>query len=327
METGKDPAQLHFEAARRKAFWNEIGRLLSGRSNRLLSWGDVQEELHLNEFSEREVVPVPLDRIVGSVGRYREFDRAFMPKLDSTGPRWRSVASAHFGDISLPPITLYQVDRTYFVVDGHHRVSVARELGRAYVDARVIEARARVPVSTNLDADSLQIAGEHTRFLERTRLDILRSEQNVEFTTFGAYEWALEHIALHRQAMSEERGRMVTQDEAVVDWYDHIYLPLVRIIREKDILAEFPRRTEADLFLWILDHQHELAERCGPDVSQERAAEHLTQRYDVHPVKRFVQAARERVAGPACASLVDHERGHPGAAMDDGNPSPSDEQE
>jgi hypothetical protein len=313
METGIDPTQLHFEAARRQAFWNEIGRLLSGRSNRLLSWRDVQEQLHLSEFVEREIVPVPLDRIVGSVGRYREFDRAFMPKLDSTGPRWRSIASAYFDDVRLPPITLYKVGDTYFVIDGHHRVSVARELGRAYVDARVIEARARVPVSTNLDADSLQIAGEHTRFLEGTRLDVLRPEQNVEFTTIGAYEWVLEHIAAHRRAMSQEQRREVAQDEAVVDWYDCVYLPIVRIIREKDMLDEFPRRTEADLFLWIVDHQHDLVERCGPGVSQERAAEHLTHRYTVQPIRRVVRAAREWVAGPACGPLVDEGSGGSGA--------------
>jgi hypothetical protein len=325
METGKDQTQQHFEAARRRAFWNEIRRLLSGRSNRLLSWQDVEEELHLSDFVDREVVSVPLDRIVGSVGRYREFDRAFMPKLDSTAPRWRSIARAYFDEVRLPPITLYKVEDIYFVVDGHHRVSVARELGRAFVDARVIEAGAKVPVSTNLDAEGLQIAGEYTHFLECTRLSALRPEQNVEFTTVGAYDWALEHMAVHRHAMSQAQRREVTQDEAVEDWYDHIYLPVVRIIREKEMLAEFPRRTEADLFLWIVDHQQDLVERCGPGVSQERAAEHLAYRYTVQPIKRVVRAAREWVAGPACPPLVEREPGRFGAWKNDENLSPSDD--
>jgi hypothetical protein len=305
METGKDRTQLHFEAARRRAFWNHIRRLLSGRSNRLLSWRDVQERLHLSDFVDPQVVSVPLHRIVGSVGRYREFDRAFMPLLDSTAPRWRSIARAYFDHVRLPPVTLYKVADNYFVVDGHHRVSVARELDHAYVDAKVIEAEARVPVSTTLDAGGLQIAGEYTSFLEGTRLDVLRPEQNVEFTTVGAYDWALRHIGIHRRVMGQEQGREVTQDEAVADWYDRVYLPIVRIIREKDMFAEFPRRTEADLFLWIVDHQHDLAERCGPGVSPEQAAEHLAHRYTTQPVKRFVWAAREWVAGPACGPLVD----------------------
>jgi hypothetical protein len=325
METGKDPTQQHFEAARRRAFWNEIGRLLSGRSNRLLSWQDVQEELHLSDFVAREVLSVPLDRIVGSVGRYREFDRTFMPKLNSTAPRWRSIVSAYFDEVSLPPVTLYKVGDAYFVIDGHHRVSVARELGRAYVDAKVIEAEARVPVSTNLDAEGLQLAGEYTRFLERTRLDAVRPEQNVEFTTVGAYEWALEHMAVHRHAMSQAQRREVTQDEAVADWYDHIYLPVVHVIREKGVLAKFPRRTEADLFLWIVDHQQDLVERCGPGVSQERAADHLAYRHTVQLTKRVVRAAREWVAGPACPPLVEREPGRFGASRNDDNLSPSDD--
>jgi hypothetical protein len=307
MEAGKDLTQRHFEAARRKAFWNEVAGFLNRRSNRLLSWRDVEEELHLGPLVDREVVTVPLDRIVGSVGRYNEFDRAFMPKLDSTAPRWRSVAGAYLNGVSLPPVTLYRVGDIYFVVDGHHRVSVARELGRAAVDAKVIEAEVRVPVTASLDADSLELAAEHLRFLERTRLDVLRPEQSVEFTTVGAYEWALDHIALHRQAMMEEQHRVVTQDEAMEDWYDHVYLPIVRIIREKDMLAEFPGRTEADLFLWIVDHQHDLAEQCGPGVSEERAAEHLAHRYPAQPVKRLVRAVQEWVVGPVCGPLVDED--------------------
>jgi hypothetical protein len=313
MDTGKDPTELHFDAARRKAFWNEIRRFLDGRANQLLAWRDVQDQLHVSDFIDREVDSVPLDRIVGSVGRYHEFDRAFMPKLNSTAPRWRSVASAYLDGVSLPPVTLYKAGDNYFVIDGHHRVSVAQELGRAYVDARVIEAVTRFPVTTDLDADSLQLAGERTRFLEDTRLDVLRPEQSVEFTTVGGYDWALQCIAHHRGEMSREQGRRVPQDETVVDWYDFVYLPVARIIRETDMLADFPRRTEADLFLWIIDHQDDLVDQCGPGVSQERAAEHLTRRHSAPPIKRLMQAAREQVLGPVCRVLLAEEPDRAGA--------------
>jgi hypothetical protein len=307
METGKDSTQRHFEAARRKAFWNSIRQFLNGRSNQLLSWRDVEAELHPRDFFDQKVVSVPLERIVGSVGRYREFDRAFMPRLDSTAPRWRSVAGAYLDGVRLPPITLYRVGDIYFVVDGHHRVSVARELGRASVDAQVIEAETRVSVTTDLDADGLEIAGQQTRFLERTRLDVLRPEQDVTFTTVGAFEWALGHIALHRQAMTLEKQRVVTQDEAVVDWYDQVYLPIVRIVRETGLLAQFPDRTEGDLFLWIVDHQRDLSQRCGLSVSKERAAEHLAYRRAVQPFERLSRAAQEWFSGPACELLVHEE--------------------
>jgi uncharacterized ParB-like nuclease family protein len=315
METAKAPTERHFEAARRKAFWNGIRQFLSGRSNKLLSWRDVEAELHPSDFVDQKVASVPLDRIVGSVGRYREFDRAFMPKLDSTAPRWRSIASAYLDRVRLPPITVYKVGNAYFVVDGHHRVSVAKELGRTSVDAHVIEAETRVPVSTDLDGDGLQIAGEHMRFLECTQLDVLRPQQSVRFTTVGAFDWALQHIALHREAMSRVAQRVVTQDEAVLDWFDRVYLPLVRIVRETGLLDQFPARTEADMFLWIVDHQRDLSVQCGPGVGREAAAEHLAYRHSVQPLSRVVRAVREWVAGPAC-ELLAYEEAAPSSATD-----------
>ena len=302
-----DPTQAHFDAARRKAFWSEVGRFISGRGRELLSWQDVEDSLNPSDFADRERVSVPLDAVVGSVGRYQEFDRAFMPKLDSTAQRWRSVASAYLDHVTLPPVTLYKLGEAYFVVDGHHRVSVAREMGQAFIDANVIEAETKVRVTTSLDAESLQLAGEHTRFLECTRLDTLRPEQRVEFTTLGAYDWALEHILNHWRRLSQERGRAVTQDEAAEDWYDEVYLPMARIIRDRGMLAEFPHRTEADLFLWIVDHQHNLVESCGPGVTQELAAEHLAYRYTIQPLRRLVRAAKEWATGPVCSMVVDPE--------------------
>jgi hypothetical protein len=303
----RDPTQAHFDAARRKAFWSEVGRLITGRRRELLAWQDVEDSLHPSDFADRERLPVPLDAVVGSVGRYQEFDRAFMPKLDSTAQRWRSVASAYLDHVILPPVTLYKVGEAYFVVDGHHRVSVAREMGKAFIDANVIEAETRVRVTASLDAESLQLAGEYTRFLERTRLDLLRPEQRVEFTTVGAYDWALGHILLHRRRLSQEQGRAATQDEAVADWYDEVYLPVARMIQDRQMLTDFPRRTEADLFLWIVDHQHNLVESCGPGVSQELAAKHLTYRYAIQPVRRLVRGAKEWAKGPVCSMVVDPE--------------------
>lgn len=303
METGKDQTQTDFEAARRKAFWNKLGAFLSGRPNRLISWNQVCDELDPGELIYQGVQAVPLEKIVGSVGRYQDFDRAFMPKRDNIAARWRSIASANYGNVSLPPVTLYRVGDAYFVLDGNHRVSVAQEQGRGFVDAKVIEAQVRVPVTAGLDAVDLEIKGEYTRFLERTRLDVLRPEQNVEFTIGGAYERLLEHIAVHRYTMGLEQRRSIPGDEAVCDWYDHTYLPLVRIIREMDILTEFPGRTEADLYLWIMDHKDYLREQCGPGVGSEGATAHFAGRYAAQPFKRLLQALRERIVGPACDSI------------------------
>jgi hypothetical protein len=290
-------AQVDFVTARRKAFWNEVVSFLSGRSNKLLAWDEVRHKLRVGGQIYRGLQAVPVDKIVGSVGRYRDFDRAFLPAQDRTAHRWRSIARVHYDDVSLPPVKLYQIGEVYFVLDGNHRVSVARERGMAFVDAEVVEAQARMPVEADLDADNLEIKGEYGDFLDRTRLDELRPEQRIEFTIAGGYKRLLEHIAVHRHFLGLERQRFIPPDEAVCDWYDSIYWPLVSIIRARDVLEEFPHRTEADLYLWVMDHQHYLRERFGPSVSAEQAADHFADHYTSRPVKRVLHAVQDLVTG------------------------------
>jgi len=294
---GQDQAQVDYHTARRKAFWREVFSFLGGRPNRLLSWREVCDKLGIRGQIYRGMQTIPVDRIIGSVGRYLDFDRAFLPTQGVTANRWRSIARAHYDDVSLPPVKLYKIGDAYFVLDGNHRISVARERGVAFVDAEVIEAAARVPVTAQMDAGDLEIKGEYTRFLEQTRLDELRPDQQVEFTIGGGYEQLLEHIAVHRYFMGLEQQRFIPEDEAVSDWYDNVYTPLVRITREQDVLADFPHRTEADLYLWIMDHQHYLRERFGPGVETERATEHFVDHYTTRLFRRILHAVRDLVSG------------------------------
>ncbi len=290
-------AQVDFAMARRRAFWHEIHCVLRGRVNRLLAWDEVCDKLGIRGRVYRGIQTVPVDQIIGSVGRYKDFDRVFLPRQDKTADRWRSIARAHYDEVSLPPVKLYKVGDAYFVLDGNHRVSVARERGIEFVDAELIEAESRVPITADLDADDLEIKGEYAHFLDRTRLDELRPDQQVEFTSAGAYGRALEHIAVHRYFMGIEQEHFVSEDEAVCDWYDNLYLPLVRIIRGKDVLASFPGRTEADLYLWIMDHQHYLREQFGDGVETEQAAEHFAEHYAPRLIKRVWHVVRDWVTG------------------------------
>ncbi len=285
-------AHLDFRRARLRAFLRDAWATLSGRSNRLLSWEEVRDHLHLGGQVYRGLQAVPLDQVVGSVNRYRDFDRAFLPVQEHTADRWRSISRAFYDEVSLPPVKLYKVGDAYFVMDGNHRVSVARERGQAFIDAEVIEARSRVPVEADLDADELEIKGEYAEFLERTRLDELRPDQKIELTIGGGYQRLLEHIAVHRYFMGLEQQRFIPEEEAVGDWYDNLYLPLVSIIREKGILKEFPGRTEADLYLWVMDHQHFLRERFGPGVDPEKAAKHFAHQYSTRFLGRLGRALR-----------------------------------
>jgi hypothetical protein len=249
-----------FSRARFKAFLNRIHSIISGQPTTLLSYDEVKEKLHVGGPIYRGVKTVRVDQIVGSLNRYHEFDRAFLPVEDQIAARWQNVDLAFYKDISLPPILLYKVGQVYFVVDGHHRVSVAREQGQEFIDADVRECATKVNITPDLKPEDLVVLGEKVHFLERTRLDVLRPESRVRLTITDGFDRMMEHIAVHRYFMGIDLKRDISEDEAITHWYDTVYLPIVKEIRKSKILKEFPGKTEGDLYLWVLDRQRYLSE-------------------------------------------------------------------
>jgi hypothetical protein len=273
-------AQADFTAARTKAFFRDLLALVRGRRNALLSYNEVREKLRIGGPIYRGVQTVALDRIVGSVNRYKDFDRAFLPTQAHTANRWQRVSRAWYDEVSLPPILLYQVGDIYFVVDGNHRVSVAREQGQTYIDAEVRECQVKVPVTPDLEPDDLEELGAKVRFLERSRLDQLRPQAEITVTILGGYERMLEHIAVHRYFMGLDFRRDVSENEAVEHWYDTVYQPVIQVIRESGVMGAFPRRTEADFYLWVMDHRHYLVSRGKANlVEPGRIAEEFVKLY------------------------------------------------
>lgn len=252
-----------YSRVRFKAFLNGVWATLNGRPNRLLSYDEVKEKLHVGGPIYRGMQTVRVDQIAGSLNRYHQFDRAFLPTQDDTSARWLSINRAFYQDVSLPPVVLYKVGQVYFVVDGHHRVSVAREQGQEFIDADVRECATRVNITPDLKPEDLEILGDKVHFLERTALDNLRPESRIRLTIPDGFERILEHIAVHRYFMGIDLKRDISEQEAVTHWYDTVYLPIAKIIRKSKILKDFPGKTEGDLYLWVLDHQHYLAESEG----------------------------------------------------------------
>jgi len=262
-----------FARARTKAFLRDVLAALTRRRNTLLSYDEIKQALHIGGPIYRGIRTVRVDRIVGSVNRYRDFDRAFLPAHNGIANRWQHIDRAFYEDVSLPPVVLYKVGEVYFVVDGHHRVSVAREQGQEFIEAEVRECQVKVPVGPELRPEDLEMLGARVEFLERTGLDRLRPGTRIELTIPDGYARMLEHIAVHRYFMGLDERRDISDDEAVGHWYDTVYLPIVKVIRDRDILKEFPGRTEADLYVWVLDHQNFLVEHGGDLAPPEAAAE------------------------------------------------------
>lgn len=258
-------AQDDFKEARRRAFLSELIDTVRRRPSALLSFEDVRIRLNVRAQRYLGHQTIPLDHIVGSEGRYSDFDRRFLPRNDALRGRWSSVDAAVIQSIELPPIDVYKIGDIYFVRDGNHRVSVARQQGAAFIDAYVTELTVDVPLEADLSVRDLMLKEEYSDFLEWTNLAILRPNQLIEFTEPGGYLELVRHINGHRYYMGLERKGPVDRDTAVADWYDNVYMPIVSVIREQNVLRAFPNRTEADLYRWIMDHRWYTRERTGSD--------------------------------------------------------------
>ena len=267
-------AQADFAAARTKAFFRDILALLTRQPNRLMEFDQVSKKLHIGGPIYRGVHTVRMDHIIGSIQRYQDFDRAFLPAQSHTASRWTRVNRAWYEDISLPPVLLYKVGEVYFVVDGHHRVFVAREQGADFIDAQVRECHVKVAVTADLQPEDLEFLGAQVEFLERTHLDHLRPQTPIQVTILGGYERMLEHIAVHLYFMGLDLQRDISDAEAVEHWHDTVYQPVIDILRQSDLMKTFPSRTEADFYLWVMDRHHYLITQGKTDwVEPGQAAE------------------------------------------------------
>jgi hypothetical protein len=151
----------------------------------------------------------------------------------------------------LPPIDVYKVGDGYYVIDGHHRVSVARSLGRQSINARVIEVKTRAPIGTNVDPAELLRAAEYATFLESTQLHRTRPQARLECSRLGRYDEIFKHILGHRYFLGLERGGQVPVAEAAASWFDNVYTPIADVIRKHKVLEHLPGWTEADVYVEI----------------------------------------------------------------------------
>ena len=260
---GAHEAAEAFTRARRKANLRSVLRAFGAQERPLLSYEDVRRRLHAVEGAAQVLEDVPLDAIVGSVGRYNDFTREFLPRMDSDKSRWVGVSVAMTGPRGTPPVELYRIGEAYFVRDGNHRVSVARQLGAPTIQAYVTPVHARVPLTADVDPDDLIVLAEEARFFEATGLDELRRGASMRVSVPGAFEQLREHIDVHRYFMGLDEQRDVAYAEAVAHWYDTVYLPVIEAIRSSGTLRDFPGRTETDLYLWLSEHRARLEGELG----------------------------------------------------------------
>jgi hypothetical protein len=279
-------ARRDAERVRQRAFWRQISHTLRGTKSELMPFEAVK---HLRPVAESYagVEAIPVKQIIGSVDRYRDFDHYFLPRYGLPIERWIRVRRANLEGVELPAIQVYKVGEVYFVKDGHHRVSVAREVGQSYIDAEIIELKVSIPPNATDSLKDMIIKGEYAAFLEWTALAKLKPDhREILFTVPGRYDVLMDHIRTHQYFLGQTYHRAFGWHEAVASWYDTQYLPIVEAIERHQVLRRFPGRREADLYIWIIDHQHFL-QQAGMTLSTEDAARDYTERFAPNPWWRW----------------------------------------
>lgn len=288
-----------YERARRKAFMRAIASWFRRSDNALLAFEEMRRGIHAQAQRDGGLREVPIDQIVGSVGRYRDFDRAFLPRQARTRDRWESVDRAHRERTEVPAIELYKIGEVYFVKDGNHRVSVARERGQAFIDAHVIEVTAPAPVESVEDLLDWIRDQDAIAFYETTDLLRLRPDARIELTLPGQYDKLLEHISTHRWYLGTEQKRQIPYPEAVTSWYDRVYLPTVEAVRKTGALRDFPHRSEADLYLWTTEHHWYLHQAAHPKgESLEAIVSEYAGENSERPLQPLLRLARAKLPNP-----------------------------
>ncbi|MBN2875152.1 MAG: transcriptional regulator, partial [Spirochaetales bacterium] len=199
-------ADMDFSRARLREAFSRIGSFLTHGKRSLLALDEVRSILKIRGEEYRGVIAVPVDLILGSEGRYRDFARGFLPKHGYLRDRWVRVDSAHYHDIVLPPIRLYELGGAYFVRDGNHRVSVAKLQGVLEIDAEVVSLNAAIRIDKNMDMDEIKralIQYEKKEFYAQTMFGQITDDTNLDFTSPGAYDQIVEHILVHKYYLNQ----------------------------------------------------------------------------------------------------------------------------
>jgi hypothetical protein len=278
----RQQARDDFNRARAREVFFRILNAARPERHELLSLKEVRSLLRPTNETYRGMQVVPVDLIVGSEGRYRDFNKAYLPRHEHMRHRWEHVDRAHLASVILPPIRLYEIGGVYFVRDGNHRVSVARSQGVERIDAEVVALSTEVPLRPDMSMEALRrevINYEKTLFFQRTGIRDIFTEFELDFTATGRYDDIVQHIEGHKYYINQGIEREITFREAAESWHEHVYLPICRAIVTVGLATRFPGRTVADLYVWIVRHWDELKQLYGDDVSVDDAARDFSRRY------------------------------------------------
>jgi len=268
-----------FQSAHLRAKLQGVLARVTGRSNELLSYEEIASKLRLQGRSDKGVHMIPVDAIVGSVGRYADFTRTFLPRHIEDQQRWANVKAISLNPVSmgLPPIEVYKVSEVYFVMDGNHRVSVARQENWKTIEAHIIEIQTDIPLTRDIQPDELIIKAEYADFLDQTGLSKTQEPLDLKITIPGGYQKLLDEICVCLCQIETEGQKECSLQDSAESWYHDIYLPFAEAVRERGMMRWFPNRTVTDLYIWMSEHRDDLEKELGWTIRPEVAAQAVVQ--------------------------------------------------
>ncbi len=286
-----------FTKARARGRMQSVLSTLQWKNSDLLSFYEVTALLKPKHETYLGMRTIPIDKIIGSEGRYHDFTLAFYPKKELLRTRWESIDRAHHQYVNLPPISVYKLGDWYFVRDGNHRVSVAKTQGVAFIDAEVVELDSEIPIEPGLTKRQLSkrvVSYERERFIELYHPEAYLDMEQIEFTAPGMYPEMVNHILVHKYYINQDKTEEISFEEAAKSWFDNVYMPIVREIRHERLLSTFPGHTEGDLYMWIVRHWDNLKNSTGSqDVSIHKAASDYKKRFGKGAFERWVDRMKE----------------------------------
>lgn len=282
-------AENDFAKARNKALFNEIQHFLNPEEASMISLKAVKKLIKTETETYIGMQVVPISKIIGSEGRYKDFDNQFFPKRSVVKERWEHVDEAIIKDIVLPPIKVYELGGLYFVRDGNHRVSVAKAKGVEFIDAEVISLQTEIrlsPVRTLQGMIKQIIAYEKRNFYFETNFGDITEYWCLDFSTAGQYDKIYEHILTHKYFINQSKTEEISMEEAILSWYETVYMPVVNSIEKCNIMKYFKNHTVSDLYMFIISFYDELKKKFGEDLPLEEIVYDIKKERKTTPLKK-----------------------------------------
>jgi hypothetical protein len=251
-DTGSPPldAQTDFSRARRRRTLDRLTARLRREPadfDLILPFEEVVQALGRRGERRLGLQTIPLDSIVGSVDRTRDFDRRFRPTSRRTRKRWERMATAARRGEAFPPIDVYRIGEVHFVNDGHHRVSIARAQGLPDIDAYVTEVQTELGADRAITLHDLPLKSHQRLFFERVPLPA-KARERIKLGDEEQFAMLAEQVEAWGFRLIQDLREPLDRDEVARRWFDDEYVPVVELLREADLIG---KRTETDAYMKV----------------------------------------------------------------------------